>query len=153
MLKKYYLHNNGLFVRKFVIRANSSSELTSSIAHIKDVATAFDGKLLYEKQLSPMTEFIILSFKDATLMVSWECVLNSSVNLVEIVSSKILVVKNENDSQSVQQTVKNILEQLPSYKGAMLTSKKISDNEIHLFLFFTDLKEMARWTSEKGITE
>lgn len=150
MTTMHYLYQEGTIVRKFAVRARNNDELISSCANIKDIASTFGGKVLYEKELSKTCQFMIVSFEDMTFMVAWESLIN--VKIEDIISCKILVIKSEeaNDGEAKTQC-DEAKEKIFEHKGAVLKETKVTNGEYRLFLFFTDKDEMLKCEELLGV--
>lgn len=148
MLDMHYLHShNGCAVKKFVLRSKNQIEV--DLGTVKDRLYVSGGVLIYERKLSNTAVFCIVSFEDDIMLATWESIVCSALSeakIVEILCSKVLIVKDDegNDDTALAKT-ESIKATINKYEAAVLRERKIKDAEYELLLFFTNEGKMAEW--------
>lgn len=161
-MKMYYLNNNGRAVRKFALKVNlqkdgekkrSAAEnetiLNTALFVLKDWLFKANGEFMYEKKLSEMAVFCMVSFEDEVVLEAWSSSVESMIKdakLLDVVSSKVLRIEEENgDDQKAQEKMERVKASLNGHRAAVLREKKIDHAKYELILFFTDINSMSDW--------
>lgn len=150
MLEKKYLHNNGKFVKKFVARGINPTETTSICSKIRDITPKY-GELIFTKKTSDTSNLFVIIFEDPMMMLAWNSQLPPAI-IEDVVAVKVLILTSSS-AELVNKTYKSLIEKLPMYSGYILDEDKLSEEEYRLLLFFTNIREMNRFTSEQNILE
>lgn len=151
MTEMYYLNNNGKVVRKFVIRSKSESDIISSCSKVRDELSKVNAIVIFEKKISEVAYFMVVSFDDHVMMAVWESNI-ASVTIQDLVSSKVLIVKDDAKNDLVaKDKCSEAKKLLKTHSGAVLKETKIADGEYRLVLFFTDEEKMLTWEKALGV--
>lgn len=151
MTQMYYLNNNGKVVRKFVVRGENEDNTISSCSKIKDELSKVNATVIFEKKVSEVSYFIVVSFDDDVMMAVWESNIAAKVKIEDIVSSKVLIVKNSDDTEEAKNRCAEVKKLLKEYSGAVLAETEITDGEYRLVLFFTNKEKMLICEKTLGV--
>lgn len=135
-------------VKKFVLRGKDNAELKSSCIKIKFITPEY-GKVMFDKNLSETSHLFIILFDDFLMKMAWVEKMSDSTT-EDVVEIKIITLTRTSDEDDLNKKSDTLKKILPSYNGYFL-DEDVSENEIFLTAFFTNLEEMDRFTREQNI--
>ncbi len=148
MITINYLDKNGKAVKKFVARGQG--DCTDSIVSvIKDNLTKFGGEILYKRNVSSESVFMIATFEDKLMQMAWEGFVSpllQKTKIADVVCSKVLrIAEDKGDDVKAMEKVEKVKASLLEYGAAVLKEDKLADALYELVIFFTDVDKMQEW--------
>lgn len=152
MTHMYFLNNNGKVVKKFVVRSVDKDNAVSQNSKIRDQISKVNAELIFSKQISETAYFMVVSFDDYIMKTVWESnIFSANIKAEDIVASKVLIIKNEENIAEAKAKCDKVKEVLRQYDGAVLSETKIAEGEYRLVLFFTDKEKMLACEETIGV--